>query len=67
MVVRFGGIADRAAEPLEIIRASFAGSPWRITRTKGAGSADAGRRQALSFNNPPRPARSEYDLWVARI
>lgn len=66
MVVRFGGIADRAADPREIVRASFAESPWRITRTCSAGSADAGRRQALSFNNPPRPARAEYDLWLSR-
>jgi DNA methylase len=66
MVVRFGGIADRVAEPLEIIRESFLESPWRITRTHSAGSADSGRRQALAFNNPSRLARAEYDLWLSR-
>lgn len=66
MVVRFGGIADRVAEPLEIIRASFLDTPWCITRTHSAGSADSGRRQALAFNNPSRSARAEYDLWLSR-
>jgi DNA methylase len=67
MVVRFGGIADRKAEPLEIARASFTGSGWRITKTRDAGSADHGRRQALLFAPRQASARSEFDIWLTRV
>ncbi len=66
MVVRFGGITDRKADPLDIARASFVGSGWRITRTQDAGSADHGQRQALLFAPRQASARSEFDIWLAR-
>jgi hypothetical protein len=66
MVVRFGGISDRKADPLEIARASFVGSGWRVTQVRDAGSADQGRRQALLFAPRQASARSEYDIWLTR-
>jgi hypothetical protein len=64
LVVRFGGITDRRASPLLILRASFENSPWRLQTVKDAGSADAGRRQARQFATTPTVPRSEYDVWA---
>jgi hypothetical protein len=65
LIVRFGGINDRRADPQEIIKASFADSGWRITATHPAGSAAEGRRQALHFSSPPK-AIEEVDVWAVR-
>jgi hypothetical protein len=64
MVIRFGGIADRQADPLEIIKASLSNSAWKIRTVVPAQSAEAGKRQALTFIRPPSRARSEYDIWA---
>ncbi|MBV9279205.1 MAG: DNA modification methylase, partial [Chloroflexi bacterium] len=64
LVVRFGGIHDRRADPLSILKASLEGSGWSILRVEPAGSAAAGRRQALHFLGESRAPREEYDLWA---
>jgi len=64
LVIRFGGIADRSAEPLEIIRASLRDSGWRIQTLRPAGTASAGKRQADTFLRRSGSARSEYDVWA---
>jgi len=64
LVVRFGGIADREAEPVEILKASLEGSPWLLETIKPAGSADRGRRQAFHFAGKLGRAREEYDAWA---
>jgi hypothetical protein len=64
MVVRFGGITDRRADPLTILRESFEGSPWRLTATRPAGSADAGRRQSIHFGTTRNAPRVEHDAWA---
>lgn len=64
LVIRFGGIADRKADPLTILRASLKHSGWRITTVKSAGTAAAGRRQALHFNRTSTAAREEFDVWT---
>lgn len=64
LVVRFGGISDRSAEPLEILKDSFQRSPWRLQTVVGAGSADLGRRQAGHFSGQRPKAREEYDAWL---
>jgi DNA methylase len=66
LVVRFGGISDRAANPIEILKTSFSGSPWKLNTIKPAGSADIGKRQAQHFGRVRYAARPEYDAW-ARI
>ena len=66
MVIRFGGIHDRKAEPLELIFESIRDSGWTVERTAPAGSASGGRRQALHFaNSSPKPME-EYDIWLSR-
>ena len=64
LVVRFGGINDRNADPLRILRLSLEDSGWRIKKAESAGFASRGRRQALHINNSIKDAREEYDVWA---
>jgi len=64
LVIRFGGIADRAVEPLGIIKASLRDSGWRIQTVHPAGTAKAGKRQAETFLRHTAKPRTEYDLWA---
>ena len=67
LVVRFGGIADRQAEPLELAKTSLRGSAWRLRTVKRAGSANWGKRQADAFlRNRSKPV-VEFDLWAKLI
>lgn len=63
LVVRFGGISDRKADPLAIIKMSFHESPWRVVTARAAGTANEGRRQAVHFQIKTNP-RAEYDVWA---
>lgn len=64
MVIRFGGITDRSADPLAIIKTSLTGSGWRISTIKDAGSAKEGKRQADSFLRAKSVPLLEYDIWA---
>jgi hypothetical protein len=64
LIIRFGGIADRKADPREILDLSLKGSGWRATRVVGAGTAAAGRRQALHFGGVSSTPRQEFDVWA---
>jgi hypothetical protein len=64
MVIRFGGINDRAAEHLPILDDSLQGSGWAIEKIESAGSASKGRRQARHINNAAKPPREEHDVWT---
>ena len=66
LVIRFGGINDRTADPLEIIKTSLDDAPWRISTIKAAGNAASGRRQALMFASEQPAAKTEYDVWAVR-
>lgn len=62
LVVRFGGINDRKADPLSIIKMSLEGSGFELQAIKPAGSASSGQRQALHFSRPSE----EHDVWAVR-
>lgn len=64
LVVRFGDINDRKANPLSIIEMSLKGSGFEIQAVKPAGSASSGKRQALHFSNLRAEAREEHDIWA---
>lgn len=66
MVIRFGGITDRQANPLDLIKSSLADSGWRILTIKEAGSATEGKRQADTFLRNKSKAMVEYDVWATR-
>lgn len=67
MVIRFGGISDRRADPRALIRESLAESGWRIQTTLQAGSALSGKRQANSFLRERTQPLVEYDIWAVKI
>lgn len=66
MIIRFGGITDRRADPLELIKSSFVESGWRITTIRKAGSAKEGKRQADAFLRSKSQPLAEYDIWAKR-
>lgn len=66
MVIRFGGITDRRADPLTIIKGSLNDSGWRITTIREAGSATEGKRQADAFLRAKTEPMAEYDVWAIR-
>ena len=63
LVIRFGSINDRAADPLDIIKASLQGTSWRVTTIQPAGTAADGKRQADHFVTA-ESAPPEYDIWA---
>ncbi len=66
LVCRFGGIHDRAADPLDLIRSSFQDSGWRVATIHSAGDALDGKRQATQFAGKTRKPRSEYDIYAIK-
>jgi hypothetical protein len=64
LVVRFGGIRDRKADPLELIRESFRQSAWHLQHVHKAGSAASGKRQADAFLKMKTKPMTEYDCWA---
>lgn len=64
LILRFGGIADRSAEPIELAKASFRGTAWRLITITSAGSALNGRRQAHSFLRERSTPIVENDIWA---
>lgn len=66
LVIRFGGITNRRANPLDLIKISLLDSGWRITTAKKAGSATEGKRQADSFLRTKSKPMGEYDVWAVR-
>lgn len=64
LVIRFGGINDRKRDPLQIVKGSLAGTPWRITTVRAAGTADEGRRQAEQFGTHQRRPMTEFDIYA---
>ena len=65
MVVRFGGISDRHAEPVELLQASLSGTDWHVQTRCDAGSASSGKRQADHFGIRST-AHQEFDLWAVK-
>ncbi|TIP12309.1 DNA methyltransferase [Mesorhizobium sp.] len=64
LVIRFGGIADRSANPHEIIMLSLAETGWRTQTVKPAGSASDGKRQANSFLRNRSEPIEEFVVWA---
>ena len=65
MVIRFGAINDRSVDALAVLKRSLANTSWRITKSRDAGTALSGRRQADYFVSAG-DAISEYDVWTIR-
>jgi hypothetical protein len=63
LIIRFGGIHDRDAEPMGILRASLANSGWVIVTARRVPDADTGRRQVRQFQVAPRKSVAEHDVY----
>lgn len=66
MVIRFGGIRDRNADPVEVIKESLVRSGWTIETLRAAGTALDGKRQADSFLRSSSRPLVEYDVWARK-
>lgn len=66
MVIRFGGITDRRANPLDLIKSSLSDSGWRIITIREAGSATEGKRQADAFLRTKSKPMVEFDIWAVK-
>ncbi len=66
LVVRFGGITNRLANPRDLITNSFVDSGWRISTIREAGSAMDGKRQAAAFLHSETKPTVEYDFWAEK-
>lgn len=66
MIIRFGGIPDRRANLVEILRSSLRESGWRISTIRTAGSASEGKRQANAFLRTQTKPIVECDVWAIR-
>lgn len=66
LVIRFGGISDRTADPTGILLESLEDTAWRVKLVRDAGKPNRGRRQADTFlKHRPRPS-GEIDVWAYR-
>jgi len=66
MVIRFGGIRDRRADPLDLITRSLNETGWRVKMINQAGSANQGKRQADAFLREKTDPMVEFDIWAER-
>ncbi|MDR2391057.1 MAG: site-specific DNA-methyltransferase [Planctomycetota bacterium] len=66
LVIRYGGIHDRAAEPMDILKKSLADSGWRIVTARAIPDSDSGRRQVRQFRVEPKKAIAEHDVYCCR-
>lgn len=66
LIVRFGGIHDRDAEPMDVLRNSLAGSGWIMVTARRVPDADTGRRQVRQFQASPKKSLAEHDVYCRR-
>jgi hypothetical protein len=63
LVIRFGGIHDRRAEPMDVLRSSLRTAGWQISTARPVPDADTGRRQVRQFQASPKKGVAEYDVY----
>jgi DNA methylase len=67
LVVRFGGIHDRQADPIAVIKESLKRSGWDLVTIVAAGRSSSGKRQVEHFGRGDRSAPiEEFDIWAYR-
>lgn len=64
LAVRFGGIADRKADPDRLIRRSLCEGGWCLVTVRDAGTASNGKRQAEQFGLLSRDPIREFDYYA---
>lgn len=66
LIIRYGGIHDREAEPMDVLKASLIDSGWKMVTAKAVPDSDSGRRQVHQFQADPKKAITEYDVYCHR-
>lgn len=64
MVVRFGGIRDRKACPISILKESLRPTRWRLVTAKNSGKAPESKLQSNQFRLKKRTPVPEYDFYA---
>jgi hypothetical protein len=63
LIIRYGGIHDRDAEPMDVLKKSLVDSGWKMKTAKAVPDSDSGRRQVRQFQAEPKKAITEYDVY----
>lgn len=66
LIIRYGGIHDREAVPIDVLRTSLVGSGWRMVTAKAVPDSDSGRRQVRQFQTAPKKGITEHDVYCRR-
>ena len=66
LIIRYGGIHDRVAKPMDVLKASLVDSGWRMMTAKAVPDSDTGRRQVRQFQAEPKKGIAEYDVYCHR-
>ncbi|MFY0576669.1 DNA methyltransferase [Cystobacter fuscus] len=66
LIIRYGGIHDRDAEPMDVLKKSLVDSGWKMKTAKAVPDSDSGRRQVRQFQAEPKKAITEHDVYCHR-
>jgi hypothetical protein len=66
LIIRYGGIHARTAEPMDVLKKSLVDSSWRIVNARAVPDSDNGRRQVRQFQPKPKKAIVEHDVYCHR-
>lgn len=66
LIIRFGGIHDRDAEPMDVLKKSLLESGWKMKTVQVVPAPVAARRQAVQFGTELKEAKTEYDVYCYR-
>lgn len=67
LIIRFGGIHDRNAEPMDVLQDSLVETGWKLVMVKNVPDADRGRRQVRQFQAQPKKSIAEHDVYCHRL
>lgn len=66
LIIRYGGIHDRDAEPMDVLRKSLVDSGWKMVTARAVPDSNRGRRQVRQFQAEPKKAITEHDVFCHR-
>ncbi len=66
LIIRYGGIHDRNADPMDVLKKSIVDSGWTMKTAKTVPDSDRGRRQVRQFQAEPKKAITEHDVYCHR-
>jgi hypothetical protein len=66
LIIRYGGIHDRAVDPMDVLKKSLIDSNWKMVTARAVPDSDNGRRQARQFQTEPKKAIVEHDVYCHR-